>query len=66
MERANSGAAASSSGAKGKYFMKIMGCQMNLAVRHTPSTLLVSLCIGTRAITEACAQESRRAAELEN
>ena len=41
MERASSGAAASSSGAKGKYYMNVMGCQMNLAVRHTPRTHFV-------------------------
>lgn len=36
LERAGTGAAASSSGveagSKGKYFMKVMGCAMNLSV----------------------------------
>ena len=41
MERASSGSTASSSGTKGKYYMKVMGCQMNLAVRHTPLALIV-------------------------
>lgn len=38
MERASSGSAASSSSssAKGKYYMNVMGCQMNLAVRPRP------------------------------
>ena len=46
MERASSNTMASSSGAKGKYYMNVMGCQMNLAVRHTPLTLFVLLFSG--------------------
>ena len=46
VERASSGATASSSGTKGKYYMNVMGCQMNLAVRHTPLTFLVLLFAG--------------------